>query len=188
MQSMGPIGLSVLDRRLHRLSDLGDRLEALAQLIDFEIFRPDLEDALRRTDSAKAQPLRYDAVLMFKVLVIQTANNLSYRGTEFLIHDRLSFMRFLGLELADQVPDAQTIWLFRGRLMRAGVIDMLFSRLHHALEVQGYLAVQGQIVDATVMPVPKQRLKRQGRVGTKAASLSGDTTAAAAACGLPWSV
>jgi hypothetical protein len=35
--------------------------------------------------------------MMFKVLVIQTTNNLSDERTEFLINDRLSFMRFLGL-------------------------------------------------------------------------------------------
>jgi IS5 family transposase len=40
---------------------------------------------------------------MLKVLVIQTANNLSDERTEFLINDRLSFMRFLGLGLSDAV-------------------------------------------------------------------------------------
>ena len=33
---------------------------------------------------------------MFKILVIQTLNNLSDERTEYLINDRLSFMRFLG--------------------------------------------------------------------------------------------
>ena len=33
---------------------------------------------------------------------------------EFLINDRLSFMRFLGLGLEDRVPDARTIWLVPG--------------------------------------------------------------------------
>ena len=46
--------------------------------------------------------------MMLKVLVIQTANNLSDERTEFLINDRLSFMRFLGLRLSDRVPDART--------------------------------------------------------------------------------
>jgi hypothetical protein len=54
-----------------------------------------------------------DPVLMFKILVIQAANNLSDECAEFLINDRLSFMRFLGLGLEDRVLDARTIWLFR---------------------------------------------------------------------------
>jgi hypothetical protein len=45
----------------------------------------------------------YDPVMMLKVLVIQTANNLSDERTEFLINDRLSFMRFLGLGLSNRV-------------------------------------------------------------------------------------
>ena len=53
---------------------------------------------------------------MFKVLVIQAQINLSDERTEFLINDRLSFMRFLGLGLSDRVPDAKTIWAFRERL------------------------------------------------------------------------
>jgi transposase, IS5 family len=57
---------------------------------------------------------------MFKILVSQATNNLSDERAEFLINDRLSFMRFLGLGLVDRVPDARTIWLFREKLTRAG--------------------------------------------------------------------
>ena len=45
-----------------------------------------------------------------------------------LIRDRLSFMRFLDLDLEDPVPDATTIWLFREALAQAGLIDKLFER------------------------------------------------------------
>ena len=48
--------------------------------------------------------------MMFKVLVIQAANNLSDERAEYLVNDRLSFMRFLGLGLGDRVRDAHTIW------------------------------------------------------------------------------
>jgi transposase, IS5 family len=41
--------------------------------------------------------------------VIQTVNTLSDERAEYLINDRLSFMRFLGLGLSDRVPDARTI-------------------------------------------------------------------------------
>ena len=52
--------------------------------------------------------------------VIQATNNLSNERAEFLINDRLSFMRFLGLGLEDRVPDARTIWLFREKLTTPG--------------------------------------------------------------------
>ena len=59
-------------------------------------------------------------MLVFKILVIQAQNGLSDDKAEFLINDRLSFMRFLGLGLSNRVPDAKTIWMFRERLTRAG--------------------------------------------------------------------
>jgi len=43
------------------------------------------------------------------VLMIETPNNLSDERIEYLTNDRLSFMRFLGLELSNQVPDAKTV-------------------------------------------------------------------------------
>ena len=44
---------------------------------------------------------------------------LSDERCEYLIKDRLSFMRFLGLGLADAIPDANTIWSFRKALKKA---------------------------------------------------------------------
>ena len=84
---------------------------------------------------------------MFKVLILQTMHALSDERTEFLIKDRLSFMRFLGLGLADNVPDANTIWSFREALKKAGAIDVLFKRFDEALRREGFLAMSGQIVD-----------------------------------------
>ncbi len=78
---------------------------------DFELFRAELEAALQRSDRAKGGRPPYDAVLMFKVLVLQTLYTLSDDQTEYQLRDRLSFMRFVGLALHDPVPDAKTIWL-----------------------------------------------------------------------------
>ena len=105
----GQPGFFDVEDRLRRLSDLGDQLEAYGRLVDFEHFRPALEKALGYADGTRGGRPPYDPVMMFKVLVIQTQNNLGDDRTEFLINDRLSFMRFLGLGLGDKVPDAKTI-------------------------------------------------------------------------------
>jgi len=55
------------------------------------------------------------------------------------------------------VPDATTVWVFRERLVQARAIDRLFARFDAALKERGYLALGGQIIDATVVPAPKQR-------------------------------
>jgi IS5 family transposase len=84
--------------------------------VDFEIFRRDLNATLAYSDGVQGGRPPFDPVMMFKILIIQATNNLSDERAEFLINDRLSFMRFLELGLADRVPDARTIWLFREKL------------------------------------------------------------------------
>ena len=95
---------------------------------------------------------------MFKVLVLQTLYTLSDDQTEYQLKDRLSFMRFVGLALHDPVPDAKTIWLYREQLARAGAAERLFARFDALLRAKGWLAMGGQIVDATVIEARRPRL------------------------------
>jgi hypothetical protein len=54
-----------VDERLKRVSDLGDPLEAMAAVIDFEGFRPILDEALKRSDGSKGGRPAFDPVMMF---------------------------------------------------------------------------------------------------------------------------
>src|SRR3954465_4682088 len=151
-----------VDERLKELSAKGDALERLNALVDFELFRPDLARAVPRSDGTKGGRPPFDHVFMFKVLILQASHSLSDERTEFLIKDRLSFMRFLGLGLADRVPDANTIWTFREALTRATLqgrpaIEVLFGAYEAALTRAGFLAMGGQIIDASIVAAPKQR-------------------------------
>jgi transposase, IS5 family len=150
-------GLFDVDDRLRRLSDIGDQLEAFSEVVDFEMFRPELDRVLNYSSGAKGGRPPFDPVMMFKILVIQAQNNLSDDRAEFLINDRLSFMRFLGLGLADRVPDSKTIWAFRERLTKAGAVEALFARFDGAIRDAGYIPMSGQIVDASLVAAPKQR-------------------------------
>jgi IS5 family transposase len=153
----GQPGFFDVDDRLKRLSDLGDQLEAFRVAVDFETFRPELNAALSYSNGSQGGRPPFDPVMMFKILVIQTANNLSDERAEFLINDRLSFMRFLGLSWSDRVPDARTIWLFREKLTKAGAINALFERFDATLRASGYIAMSGQIIDASLIAAPRQR-------------------------------
>ena len=150
-------GFFDVDERLAELSSKGDDLGRVKALVDFELFRPALAAAVPRADRSKGRRPPFDHVLMFKVLILQTMHSLWDERCEYLVKDRLSFMRFLGLGLADVVPDANTIWTFREALKSAGVIDALFRRFDEALRASGFLAMSGQIVDATIIAAPKQR-------------------------------
>jgi transposase, IS5 family len=118
-----PAGFFEVEERLAGLSKKGDDLERLQTVIDFELFRPELERAVPRADRSKGGRPPFDHVLMFKVLILQTQNNLSDERAEFYLRDRLTWMRFLGLGLGDPVPDANTIWTFREALTKADAIE-----------------------------------------------------------------
>ena len=73
----GQAGFFDAEERLKSLSAAGDPLERLSRVVDFELFRPDLEAALARRERPKGGRPPYDAVLMFKMLVLQTLYTLS---------------------------------------------------------------------------------------------------------------
>ena len=72
----------------------GDPLEKLSATVDFEMFSPLLEKAVRRAGTSKGGRPGFDAVLKFRMLVLQAMHGLSLRQTEYLVRDRLSWMRF----------------------------------------------------------------------------------------------
>ena len=160
-------GFFDLDERYVALSSAGDPLERLAAVVDFKVFRPDLDAALARSNRVKGGRPPYDAVLMFKILVLQVLYGLSDDQAEFQILDRRSFGRFLGLDDGDRVPDAKTIWLFREQLTRAGAVQRLFDRFDAVLNDRGYLAMGGQIVDATVIEARRPRLSATEKAAIK---------------------
>ena len=51
---------------------------------------------------------------------------------------RLSFMRFLGLGLADSVPDAKSLWLYREALAKTGAVEELFDLFDAHLKDKGF--------------------------------------------------
>ena len=153
----GQAGFWDVDERYLLLSETGDPLAKLNEVVPWDVFRKPLAKALKRSDGAKGDRPPFDPVMMFKVLVLQALEDLSDDQAEFMINDRLSFMRFLGLGLGYKVPDAKTIWLFREHLVQARAIDNLFARFDKHLSKSGYLAKGRQIVDATLVAAPKQR-------------------------------
>jgi len=139
---------------------MGDPLEKISDSVDFEIFRPILNKVFHSKPSALGGRPAWDCVLMFKILLLQQWYSIADDKTEYLINDRLSFQRFLGLSLGDKVPDAKTIWLFRENLKKSGAYLDLFDLFARRMEAQGVITRTGSIVDASFVDVPKQRNSR----------------------------
>ncbi len=153
-------GLFDWEERFEQLSDGGDPLVKLNRMIDWELFRKELEKVRAKERKSNAGRKPFDVIVMFKILIVQSLYNLSDDQTEFQIRDRLSFMRFLGFSLGDTVPDAKTIWLFREQLEKANRIKRLFKKFDAFLHKNGFAAQKGQIVDASIIQAPKQRNSR----------------------------
>ena len=158
---MKQINIFAEDNRLNRLSNIGDPLEKIMKTIEFEMFRPILTKAIPREKSNKGGRPPKDNLLMFKILLLQEWYHIADDITEYLINDRLSFQRFLGLSLNDKVPDAKTIWLYREHLKNSGMIKEIFDMFAIALEEIGVITHEGSIVDASFIDVPKQRNNRE---------------------------
>jgi hypothetical protein len=119
-------GFFDMAERTGKFTRMGDPLVGLNAQINWEAVRSELNriHAKARKSSAGAKPI--DVVLMFKILVLQQLHNLTDVRIGYQIRDRLSFIRFLGLQLEDKVPDANTVWLFRERLKEMNLVEMLY--------------------------------------------------------------
>ena len=116
-KSRGEKGLFDDEFTKERLSLIGNPLESVSKVIDFELFRESLESKLLNTNkknNAGAKP--YDVVMLFKILILQRYYGLGDSQVEYQIVDRTSFKTFLGLETSDKVPDEKTVWSFRERV------------------------------------------------------------------------
>ena len=167
MDTPSQLGFFDLTDRYDALTQKGDPLEQLAQRIPWARFRKTVEKSLRRSKRPKGGRPPFDAIVMFKILVLQALYNLSDDQTEYQIRARLSFMRFLSLDLHQRIPDAKTIWLFRETLTQAGVVEQLFAQFDTYLASQGFQARGGQLLDASLIPVPKQRNTREDNATVK---------------------
>ena len=140
---------------------MGNPLEQVQEMIDFEMFRPMLEKVLEnknRKNNAGRKP--FDPVLMFKVLFLQRYYGLADHNTQYQILDRLSFRDFLGIQTASDVPDEKTVWKYREALTKAGAYDKLFKQFSAYMAGEGLIFTEGKIIDASFEEAPRQRNTR----------------------------
>jgi transposase, IS5 family len=99
----------MLDDDMKRLSDCGDPLETMSRVVDFENVSPGAGEGagLWRWREGWSADLRSGA--MFKVFILAAQNTVSDARMEFLIRDRLRWLRFLGFDLGAPTPDENTI-------------------------------------------------------------------------------
>jgi IS5 family transposase len=158
-------------RRMEKIEGLQPSLPRMKELIPWETFRPLLMQGYAQDRKSNAGRKPIDPVMMFRMLVLQQLYNLSDEEVEYQVNDRRSFEEFVGLGIMDSIPDAKTVWFFRERLISAGVIEELFEMFDQFLCEAGFEPKGGQIVDATLIPVPIQRNTREENQEIKAGNV-----------------
>lgn len=157
-KSKGNRGLFDEEMTYDKLSEIGNPLEKISLIVDFEMFRESLEaEVLNNEKKSNAGAKPYDVVMMFKILILQRYYGLGDTQVEYQILDRLSFKKFLGLESGDKVPDEKTVWAFRETLTTRGLIEKLFVEFRNYLEGKGLIMNEGKIIDASFTVAPRQR-------------------------------
>jgi IS5 family transposase len=171
---MGQKSFWDLEQHQQQLAEKKPILRELNRVIPWESFRTQLEQIHEKSRKSNAGRKPIDVILMFKLLILQQLYNISDEELEYQVKDRLSFMQFLGLGLEDSVPDATTVWLFRQRLQEHELVEVLFENFESYLKEQGYQAQGGQVMDATLVPVPKQRISKEERAQLEAGEIPVD--------------
>ena len=147
------------ERRAEKVDALGDPLRKIEAVVDFCSLAQAVERVAPRPEQPKGGRPPYPTEVMVRILVVKRLHGLSDEQTEFHLLDRRSFQRFCGLEHSLNIPDRTTIWNFENRIGVDGV-EALFAELDRQIRAHGLEARAGQIVDATLVPAPKQHFTK----------------------------
>jgi IS5 family transposase len=142
--------LSLSKRKLK--SEFFDQMN---QLLDWTAIEIEIRKHYNKGFSVAGRP-SYSGLLLFKMSLLQTWYGLSDYEVEEKVNDSLSFMKFVGLSLEDDVPDHSVLSRFRTALTQKGGYEKLMEQINGQLETRGVLLKKGAIVDASITDSPRK--------------------------------
>ena len=151
--------LFAADHHQQKIDRLGDPLAQIEKHIHFTALAAEVDRVAPRPVSPQGGRPPFPTETMVRILVLKRLYNLSDEQMEYQLLDRMSYQRFCGLGMAVNIPDRTTIWTFENRIGETGA-QALFDGVSAQLLKQGYIARGGQIIDATLVPAPKQHNSR----------------------------
>jgi IS5 family transposase len=132
-----------------------DFFNQINQLIDWKPIANIIEKAYDKGHATVGR-LPYNGLMLFKIELLRTWYNLSDGEVEEQVNDRISFSRFVGISLEDEVPDSTTVCRFRNTMVRSGAYESLLNEINRQLEEEGILVRTGAIVDASITESPRR--------------------------------
>jgi IS5 family transposase len=148
--------LSLADGLVEGAAGRNRQLDKIAALVDWARF----EQLLGEVYAAPVGRPSYGPVVLMRCLLLQQWYGLSDPGLEEALSDRLSFRRFVGLALADPVPDHSTLSRFRSELTRRGLDAPLLAELNRQLDARGLMVKTGTLIDASLVAADSRRPRK----------------------------
>lgn len=145
-----------------KIDSWGDPLAEIGAHTDFAALAAEVDQVSPRLVSPQGGRPPDPTETMVRMLVLKRMYNLSDEQMEYQLLDRMSYKRFCGLANATTVPDRTTVLTFENRLGEEGT-KLLFDRVSAQLLKKGFIARGSQIIDATLVPEPKQHNSRGER-------------------------
>lgn len=154
-------GDSLLSKRT-KTSRLYRHLAEIDRLIDWQ---PIIEQTscIDKTKSSKGGRPRNNMLWMTKAIFLQHLFNLSDPQLEDQLIDRLSFQRFVGINLDQEIPNFTTFWRFKEALIQHNLDEQIFEQVCHQLEGHGLMVKKGTLVDAAIFTSSNRPLSKQKR-------------------------
>jgi IS5 family transposase len=148
--------LSLADGLVEGAAGRNRQLDKIASLVDWTGF----ERLLGGIYAAPVGRPSYGPLVLLKCTLLQQWYGLSDPGLEEALSDRLSFRRFVGLALADPVPDHSTLSRFRAELVRRGLDAALLAELNRQLDGKGLMVKTGTLIDASLVAADSRRPRK----------------------------
>jgi len=108
----------------------------------------------------------FAALMMFKSLLLAQWYGLNDVELEDCLKDRISFKKFVGLKMEDNVPDETTIGRFRKLLTRKRLQEKLFEIINKQLEEKEIFIKKGTLIDASILESDGGRRKTRDKDAT----------------------
>ena len=125
-----------------------------------------IEKGIYKPNKGKQGRPSIPASVLVGALFLQSWYGLSDPMTEELIHDRISFRKFLDIKDEDTIPDETTICKFRNALIRENLMETIFDQVKSQMTEKNLILNEGTLVDATLIHAsePKRKKDENGKV------------------------
>ncbi|REF27967.1 transposase-like protein DUF772 [Xenorhabdus cabanillasii] len=147
-----------------KIDELGDPLLVLDKYVDFSALADTVDRVAPRSSSPKGGRPPFPTEVMVRIIILKHFHHLSDEKMEYQLLDRMSWQRFCRLTNVINIPDRNTIGYFEKRIGQEDA-RALFEEAKRQLSAQGFIPRGGQLIDATLIPVPKQLVFFQIRIG-----------------------